>query len=603
MASSFQEEHNQKLIRERLNRDQIKLWLIPYTAENGEKGEQPKDLINRYSQDLKLGVAEVSAIIETLRQHSVQKLAERNEFNKDGVATLKLKLPPSHSENSKKQVVSVKLKLQETGLILREKVGELCGIPIDRIKLISAGIIITDSKSLQEQKIKNGSQIMTVLLSVTELEAVQKEKQVEDVNKTRKAAELLSVRAANDDTKYDVQIADQSGRPLKLPKEEKQALTLAMTLHEKGRSLLKQKNISSALLLLIEADTEFKKCRASILDAVDNYAVLCLDIVWCYLCLKNLDQLPDAERRLKACEECLIRSYGSHMERLTAVKGESSTAMVLFMKLHLLQGIIAFHQHNIDTAKTLLKQAEDDIKRLSVDPELITQVMSMGFNEREARLGLRACDGNIPQTCDYIIKVKKEKEEIMEKVKGERENRKKVRQYGRTSNGDWLNASNLEMLLKMGYRKGPAVEGLRQANNDVTLALDVLNNKPELLNLPDPTDEDLYITDDMITQLTVLGFLPEMCRRALIKNHGDNNKAAEELLQSDGFIPTITCNTSPSSSSCSSSESTSESESEMLNELVSDIKQEGDEYLDVNLEDEKQFLEEYQSLLKCLSSK
>ena len=37
-----------------------------------------------------------------------------------------------------------------------------------------------------------------------------------------------------------------------------------------------------------------RQCSAAILDAVDNYAVLCLDIVWCYLCLKNVEDLPDA---------------------------------------------------------------------------------------------------------------------------------------------------------------------------------------------------------------------------------------------------------------------------------------------------------------------
>ena len=37
-----------------------------------------------------------------------------------------------------------------------------------------------------------------------------------------------------------------------------QSLTLAMTLHEKGRAALKSKNYSKALLLLLEADKEFK---------------------------------------------------------------------------------------------------------------------------------------------------------------------------------------------------------------------------------------------------------------------------------------------------------------------------------------------------------
>ena len=37
-----------------------------------------------------------------------------------------------------------------------------------------------------------------------------------------------------------------------------------------------------------------RNCRAEILDSVDNFAILCLDIVWCYLCLENISELPDA---------------------------------------------------------------------------------------------------------------------------------------------------------------------------------------------------------------------------------------------------------------------------------------------------------------------
>jgi len=31
---------------------------------------------------------------------------------------------------------------------------------------------------------------------------------------------------------------------------------------------------------------------------VDNYAIVCLDICWCYLCLQNISSLPDAGQSL-----------------------------------------------------------------------------------------------------------------------------------------------------------------------------------------------------------------------------------------------------------------------------------------------------------------
>ena len=37
-----------------------------------------------------------------------------------------------------------------------------------------------------------------------------------------------------------------------------------------------------------------RQCNAQILGGVDNYALVCLDIVWCYLCLKQITDLPDA---------------------------------------------------------------------------------------------------------------------------------------------------------------------------------------------------------------------------------------------------------------------------------------------------------------------
>jgi hypothetical protein len=54
------------------------------------------------------------------------------------------------------------------------------------------------------------------------------------------------------------QMEDQKGNPIILPQKEKKTLMLALALHEKGRSALKKENFSEALILLLDADKEFR---------------------------------------------------------------------------------------------------------------------------------------------------------------------------------------------------------------------------------------------------------------------------------------------------------------------------------------------------------
>ena len=65
---------------------------------------------------------------------------------------------------------------------------------------------------------------------------------------------------------------------------------MAMSFHEKGRASLKKRDYELALVLLLEAFGEYKGCRSEILKRADNYALLNLDIAWCYLKLGNLNQ-------------------------------------------------------------------------------------------------------------------------------------------------------------------------------------------------------------------------------------------------------------------------------------------------------------------------
>lgn len=89
---------------------------------------------------------------------------------------------------------------------------------------------------------------------------------------------------------------DQKGNAIHLPPQEKNSLMMALAMHEKAKVELKKDNYTEALLLLLDADNEFNQCNSKLLENVDNYALLNLDIAWCYLCLKVFSARPSAEQ-------------------------------------------------------------------------------------------------------------------------------------------------------------------------------------------------------------------------------------------------------------------------------------------------------------------
>ncbi|KAL5005641.1 hypothetical protein ScPMuIL_016799 [Solemya velum] len=122
------------------------------------------------------------------------------------------------------------------------------------------------------------------------------------------------------------------------------------------------------------------------------------------------------------------------------------------------------------------------------------------------------------------------------------------------------------------------------------------------------------ITDDMISQVVAMGFPVDMVRVVLSKHRGDVTKATEELLASGGMISipdgvgvsssSVSSPTSPTSTSSASSPLKSPSqlleEKKAIDDLVSDIPEDEEDYLDLTLQVESQFLHEYKTLLESL---
>lgn len=64
------------------------------------------------------------------------------------------------------------------------------------------------------------------------------------------------------------QLEDQAGNSVQIPVKEKKALMVAMTLHEKGRTALKEENYPLALVFLLEADKYFRYAVQSLISCI-----------------------------------------------------------------------------------------------------------------------------------------------------------------------------------------------------------------------------------------------------------------------------------------------------------------------------------------------
>ena len=188
-----------------------------------------------------------------------------------------------------------------------------------------------------------------------------------------------------------------------------------------------------------------------------------------------MSQLPDAELRLKECQRNFERIHGKNLERVQALKGSCANEQALYTRLHLLQGICAFHQGKRAQAKVLLEEVRKDIAKLEIDPDALAETIALGYTDREARIALRANDNNVAGAVRFAQKLREDR------VRTEEANAKRVR-YGKTRNGNWVNVGKVKTLLNFGYLEDLIVVALRETDNDLNDAIDMMVNQADVLN-------------------------------------------------------------------------------------------------------------------------
>ncbi|XP_036934771.1 NEDD8 ultimate buster 1 [Acanthopagrus latus] len=585
----MEEQNTEAKLKNQLKQEKIQLWNPPYTDDDNQPGQQHmQELAERYAPLLCLSLSEVGGALESIRVQAVKRGKGNKTFRETNVASLELLLPRDSKKDPKtKNYLETRLDVLVQEVV--DRIAEDYGLK--HIKLILNGKTLCVDQRLDEQGVKNHSKMMVLKVSDAELkqqlseEEEKKKNQNESVQRTQKGFQILSERDGSEDpdTTPFLEIADQRGNPLTIPHKEKKALILAMGFHEKGRSLMKKKQFDNALCHLLQADQQFNKCGSALLGSVDNYAVLQLDIVWCYRALEALSCLDDGKNRLQRAEDCFLKCYGEQQERLRMIKGNTGREEVLFLRLHLLQSLLSYLEGNDAQARHQLSKVESLYSRLSPDSEKMTQLMSLGFTEREARLGLRACQGDVQEAAIHISNQRQEREELKQRERRKRSRRMEV----------------ISTLTELGYSRRDAARALHLADGDVDRACAILLDSSQAALLTNNNTEG--VSPEKVEQLLYLGFERQVSEAALRLTGGDVQVATQLLLDNQGVLsPELLSVSPPSTSSSSSSPSPSSEEpstssnstedNELVNEVLEDISRHEEDYLDLTLEEESQLI-------------
>ena len=254
----------------------LRLWIDPYYHDGKPDDEKLLQLAGTLSATLELDDLTVLDGLRSLQRNALEKLEAREAMSKTNELQLKIKLAKGICDDLKAFTLSIDF--DDTGPMLASKIAsQIKGLDPLGIRLISCGRTISDS-TLRQQGLKPGATVMAVKIDRDDHSLAVINEQRKILNTARSDAELMG-----DDDKLE--LTDQNGKEVDLPKHERNALILAMSLHEKGRAAMRKANHELALILLLEAADEYAQCRSALLSTVDNYGKHTILVVIILRCL------------------------------------------------------------------------------------------------------------------------------------------------------------------------------------------------------------------------------------------------------------------------------------------------------------------------------
>ncbi|KAL5547712.1 hypothetical protein UlMin_002943 [Ulmus minor] len=373
---------------------------------------------------------------------------------------------------------------------LREEVAKRSNCSPESIKLICAGKILKDgdgNEKLSQLGIKNNGKILASRVCAEEGKSLEKELMAVDersrrLSRVKAAATALCNRHAGGSLPvedYNIELEDQSGRQVQMGTEtDQRAIMTGLMLHTNAKQLIKKENYKDALEVLTMGEEAFSLCDPKVIAYIDNPPILQIDTVWCYFMLRDMSWLSVAGERLRKARQDLERAHGKDSSRVRVIEKGRYPELALYLRLELLEGVVAYHSGQFDKSRKVLTSAQTKLIHLQVPDEALSLVMSMGFKEKDAKRALRMSQ-DVPSAIDFLVEQRKMRAQKREQDDQRRQEIMEQRKYGRTALKKAVDLTKLNELVSIGYERFLAAEALRRNENDSEKALDDLTN-PEI---------------------------------------------------------------------------------------------------------------------------
>ncbi|XP_059827797.1 NEDD8 ultimate buster 1-like isoform X2 [Hypanus sabinus] len=323
-----------------------------------------------------------------------------NGDTSSGDLQLRIKLP-NHLQGKEKKM-KMKISRDATGAELCTEIEKnLQNTKAENMELTYKGKKLNLDKTLGEQGVKNKEVFRLTLINN------EKRKRVAFLSRIIKGAELLAKRDKDFEGTY-FNATNHRREIVNLPESRRAVFLTALILHEVGRWYMKKSDYEQALWFLNQAETEFRQCNEELLNSVDNYGVLNLDITWCYLQLDGIQLHTEAGERLEGAQAYFNKCFGENQHRLQEQEDKSGRHRILKLRLLVLWGVWFFYAKKLPQSRRDFGEAEELLDQLLVDDLSVSTLVNEGYSAREARLALRAMDGKIEEAKAYIEEKRQE---------------------------------------------------------------------------------------------------------------------------------------------------------------------------------------------------